>query len=284
MVGIEDGADEVETRLADGTTLRHREAGDGPPVVLLPGWSQTAALFGHQIRSLAGGHRVLALDHRGHGRSDAPPAGYHLQRLAADLRAVLDAHVDGPVHLVAHSAGCAVAWSYLELFGSTGVASLVLVDQMACALRNPSWDDATAADAGATMDADGLFAFTDLLRGDGDDPRPGFLEQVTSPGIDPAVLAWLVEQDLTFDRTHAAELIFDVATHDWRPALPGIDVPTLVVSGDSVNVPMASQRWLAGQIPGARFAAVPAPGGGTHFPFLEAPAAFDDVVVGFLGA
>ena len=276
--GAPAGATSVETVLDDGTVLSHLEAGQGPPVLLLPGWSQTAAMFRNQLASLARDHRVLALDHRGHGASSTPATGYHLHRLAADVRAVLASHVDGPVAVVAHSAGCAVAWSYLELYGSAGLSALVLVDQMACALRNPAWTDAEAADAGATMDPDGLFAFTDVLRGDGEDPRPAFLEQVTSDGIGPELLAWVVEENLRFDRTHAAELIFDVATHDWRPLLAHVDVPTLVVAGDSVNVPIASQRWIAGQVPGARFAVVRAPEGGTHFPFLEAPDAFDAVV------
>ncbi len=187
------------------------------------------------------------------------------------------------VHLLGHSMGCAVIWSYLELFGSDRLASVVLVDQMPCALRNPAWNDDQALDAGATMDAVGLFAFTDALRNTGGaDPRAGFLADVTSPGISADRLTWLVAQGTTFDRRHAAELIFDVATHDWRALIPHIGIPTLVVAGDSVNVPLASQRWIGRQIPGAQFACVTGVQGGTHFPFLENPAAFNAVVTEFL--
>lgn len=273
-----------ETVCGDGTVIRHLEAGAGPPVVLLPGWSQTARGFAAQLESLSGSWRVLAVDHRGHGRSSTPPAGYHLHRLAADLREVLTAQHLDDVHLVGHSMGAAVIWSYLELFGTERLRSLTLVDQMPCALRRPGWSDGEAAEAGATMDAAGLFAFTDLLYGDGPDPRADFLSDVVSPGLSPARLADLITQSATFDRGHAADLIFDVATHDWRALIPRIELPTLVVAGDSVNVPITSQRWIHRQIRGSRWACVPGVRGGTHFPFLESPADFDVALAAFLRA
>lgn len=73
-----------------------------------------------------------------------PQLGYHIHRLAADLRTVLQTHQLDQVHLLGHSMGCAVIWSYLELFGTDRLASLLLVDQMPCALRNPAWTGAQA--------------------------------------------------------------------------------------------------------------------------------------------
>lgn len=273
-----------QTRCSDGTVVSHREAGDGPgTVVLLPGWSQTAQMFAGQVATLSPRWRVVAIDHRGHGESSTPEFGYHLHRLAADLRDVLIAHNLDHVHLVGHSMGCAVIWAYLELFGADRIASLVLVDQMPCAIRNPEWTDEESREAGATMSITGLFAFTNLLRGDAPDPRPRFLADVTSAAIDPRQLLELTTQSLTFDRRHAAELIFDVATHDWRSLIAHIRLPTLVIGGDSVNVPLASQRWISRRIPGAEFVRIPArAGGGTHFPFLENPSMFDAAVAAFL--
>ncbi|MFZ0835334.1 MAG: alpha/beta hydrolase [Mycobacterium sp.] len=272
-----------ETVCADGTVIHHLEAGNGSPLVLLPGWSQSAKTFVNQLTGLSQSWRTLAIDHRGHGHSSAPESGYHIHRLAADLRDVIVSRDLNGVHLLGHSMGCAVIWSYLELFGRERLASLILVDQMPCALRNPAWTDAQALEAGATMDAPGLFEFTDALRDtDGADPRGDFLTDVTSPGIPPGQLTWLIDQSLTFDRRHAADLIFDVATHDWRPLMPHIDLPTLVVAGDSVNVPIASQEWIGGRIPGARFTCVTGSDGGTHFPFLENPDSFNATVRGFL--
>jgi len=272
----------ADVAVSGDVVLRYLTAGSGPPLVMLPGWSQTAELFRPQVETLSATHEVLALDHRGHGRSDTPAAGYHIHRLAADVHEVLTTLDLREVRLLGHSMGCAVIWSYLELFGDDRIAAVVLVDQMPCALRNPLWADADAEQAGATIDVDGLWAFTNGLRGDGEDPRIGFLSGTTSDGLDADVLDRLVAENLLFDRTLAAGLLFDTATHDWRAALGGIDVPTLVVAGDSPNVPIASQRAMAEAIPGARFEHVGGVSGGTHFPFVESPAAFGAAVADFL--
>ena len=76
-----------------GIKLHYREwPGDGPPVVLLHGlasnsltWQQVAA---HLNRA---GHRVLAVDQRGHGLSDKPDDGYDFATIAADLARLIAA-------------------------------------------------------------------------------------------------------------------------------------------------------------------------------------------------
>ncbi len=78
---------------ADGVTLAGEEAGEGPAVVLLHGLTATRRYVVMGSRALErSGHRVLAYDARGHGRSSpAPdPGDYGYARLADDLLAVLD--------------------------------------------------------------------------------------------------------------------------------------------------------------------------------------------------
>ena len=76
-----------------GVELAGEEAGEGIPVVLLHGLTATRRYVVMGSRTLErGGHRVVAYDARGHGRS-GPPAGpgdYGYDALAADLLAVLD--------------------------------------------------------------------------------------------------------------------------------------------------------------------------------------------------
>ena len=79
---------------AGGTSLAGEQAGDGPPVVLLHGLTATRRYVVMGSRVLErDGHRVIAYDARGHGRSSpAPtPEAYCYDGLAADLLAVLDA-------------------------------------------------------------------------------------------------------------------------------------------------------------------------------------------------
>ncbi|MEU4652702.1 alpha/beta hydrolase [Streptomyces sp. NPDC023723] len=78
---------------ADGARLHvelHGTEG-GPAVVLAHGWTCSTAFWAAQIRALAAaGHRVVAYDQRGHGRSPASPA-CTADALADDLEAVLQA-------------------------------------------------------------------------------------------------------------------------------------------------------------------------------------------------
>lgn len=85
----------VPVRSADGTRLHARVFGreNGYPIVLAHGITCALEVWAHQIADLAGDYRVIAYDHRGHGRSETPRQrrGYSLNHLAADLDAVLDA-------------------------------------------------------------------------------------------------------------------------------------------------------------------------------------------------
>jgi non-heme chloroperoxidase len=283
-----DGTVEVEHAAAEigpGVTLHTLEAGNGPPLIMLPGWSQTAEMFREQLAGMAGARRVIALDHRGHGRSPAPEGGYRVHRLAADVEGLLAERGLERVDLLAHSMGASVAYAYLDLFGPERIASLVLVDEMPRVLREPGWSDEEAELCGATIDGEGLFQFLGALRSaEGEGARRGFLESVTSERIDPELLDWIAEQNSSFPREQAAELILSNVVLDWRSLIPTIELPTLVVAGDSVNVPLRSQRWIAEQIAGAELAIVRGAGGGTHFPFLESPAEFNERVLAFLAA
>jgi pimeloyl-ACP methyl ester carboxylesterase len=81
-------------RGVDGTRLHAEIFGpeDGYPIVLCHGITCAVRVWGNQIADLHTDHRVIAFDHRGHGRSGVPGrGGYSLDLLAADLNAVLDA-------------------------------------------------------------------------------------------------------------------------------------------------------------------------------------------------
>jgi pimeloyl-ACP methyl ester carboxylesterase len=78
---------------------------DGPPVLLAHGWPQSWWAWRHVIPALVERHRVIAPDLRGHGWSEAPPAGYEKEQLASDLLAVLDELAVERVTWVGHDWG-----------------------------------------------------------------------------------------------------------------------------------------------------------------------------------
>jgi pimeloyl-ACP methyl ester carboxylesterase len=110
----------------DGLVLDVLDEGpvDGEVVVLLHGFPERAAGWSEVARRLhAAGYRTVAPDQRGYSPRARPGRrrDHTLQHLAADAGAVIDA-VGGPVHLVGHDWGAAVAW--LVAGSHPGVRSL----------------------------------------------------------------------------------------------------------------------------------------------------------------
>ena len=91
---------------ARGLDFHVAEAGAGEDVVLcLHGWPQHWYEWRHLLPALADRHRVLAMDLRGFGWSDAPRDGYEKENLADDVLAVLDGLGIERVKLVGHDWG-----------------------------------------------------------------------------------------------------------------------------------------------------------------------------------
>ncbi|MDD7813585.1 alpha/beta fold hydrolase [Mycolicibacter sinensis] len=108
----------MAVRAADGTRLHAEVFGppDGYPIVLAHGITCSIRVWGHQIADLTRDFRVIAYDHRGHGRSEVPKrGGYSLTHLASDLDSVLEAALEpGERAVIAgHSMGgiAISAWS-----------------------------------------------------------------------------------------------------------------------------------------------------------------------------
>jgi len=99
--------DGVEHRFVDvrGARLHVAELGEGPPVLLLHGWPQHWWTWRALMPLLADRFRVLALDLRGFGWSEATRRGYRKEELADDVAGVLDAFQIDRAHLVGHDWG-----------------------------------------------------------------------------------------------------------------------------------------------------------------------------------
>ena len=103
-------------RASDGTRLHTEIFGpdDGYPIVLSHGITCALRVWFNQIADLAVDHRVIAFDHRGHGRSEVPGRhGYTLDHLAGDLNAVLDATLRPGERAVTRP--CGASWFFGEM-------------------------------------------------------------------------------------------------------------------------------------------------------------------------
>jgi non-heme chloroperoxidase len=267
----------------DGAGLSVIEAGDGRPFVILPAWTNAACEYGPQIENLARDHRVFAVDMRGHGESEKAAHGYRVSRLAADLNDVLTALNLGDVVLMGHSMGCSVIWGYLDLYGPARVGALVLVDQAATQLIQPWWSAEERLAFGCGQTPEELFAMCASLAGpDGERFTDELFTGVFTASFPKSVVQAVVREVLKMPRRHAAELMLDHATRDWRDVIATIRLPTLVVGAEASVFPAESQQWIARQIPGAEVEIFEASDGGSHFMCLENPARFNARVRAFL--
>jgi pimeloyl-ACP methyl ester carboxylesterase len=273
--------------LAGGLETSYLEGGSGHPLIMLPGWSQSAAEFERQFDDLSRVARVIAVDQRGHGETEAPDGGYRIQRLAKDLQELIVAlDLDTP-DLLGHSMGASVIWSYLSLFAAElPVRRLVIVDQAPAVLAQPGWDEQEMARYGCLLpDAAALAAFEGgVIASDTVETATEIIRGMFTADLPADRLAWIAAENLKMPREQAAHLLHDHCVIDWRSEIAAIRRPTLVIGAEASIFSAASQRWIAEQIPGAEVDIFPADDGGSHFMFYENPDRFNARVSAFLGA
>ncbi|HUP92463.1 MAG TPA: alpha/beta hydrolase [Solimonas sp.] len=112
---------------ANGANLYYEIHGSGAPLVLIHGLGSSHLDWEHQVPDLAAGYRVLALDLRGHGRSDKPAGQYSIALFAGDVAALMQAQGFAGAHVVGLSLGGAIAFQ-LALDHPQLVKTLVIVN------------------------------------------------------------------------------------------------------------------------------------------------------------
>lgn len=108
--------------------IRAIVGGQGPPVILVPGWPQTAEAFSDIFEPLSKHHQFFALDPPGLGESPAPVDGYdtaNVSKLMAE--AIHDALKEKQYHLIGHDVGGWIAYPWAAQFQSR-LKSLSILD------------------------------------------------------------------------------------------------------------------------------------------------------------
>jgi pimeloyl-ACP methyl ester carboxylesterase len=131
--------DNATFEASDGEKLVYQhhgsfDASSKSVIILLHGFTGSSLYFERNFQGLSEHHLVIALDLRGHGLSSKARHGYHVARLAADLRDLLttglrDKYPDAQYIGVGCSLGAAVLWTYSELFSSSDFRGMIFVDQ-----------------------------------------------------------------------------------------------------------------------------------------------------------
>ncbi len=119
-----------------GNGVHALTAGSGTPVVLLPGWPETAEAYNEVLPSLAERHHVLAIDPPGLGESSASTQGYDTGSISKQLEAAVQPLVSESIHLVSHDVGAWIAYAWASQFPER-IRSLTLLDSALPGLAAP---------------------------------------------------------------------------------------------------------------------------------------------------
>jgi pimeloyl-[acyl-carrier protein] methyl ester esterase len=258
----------------DFGTLHHEDAGAGDPVVLVHGWAYASGVFDDLAAVLARRRRVIRPDLRGHGRSS--PGPFTLPDLAGDLAALADALGLERAVVVGWSLGAQVALAALPRLRPR-VAGLVLVSATPRFTLGDGWAHG--------LPAQSVEVLAHRVRRDPARAvsrfREGALVEGELGGADRTRAAALLAGLPLPERATALAGLDLLAREDLRTALPGVDVPALVVHGERDPIsPVGAGRALAAALPGARLVEIPGAG---HAPFLSRPGPFVDALGSFLG-
>ena len=252
-------------------------AGDGPPLVLLHGFTGSTETWAPFVEVFGDQYQLVAIDLLGHGQSDCPadPQRYCMERCLEDLQTIFEQLGLERVDLLGYSMGGRVA---LNLAAAAPHRITTLVLESASPGIQPSEDrqarrrsDARLADL---LERDGIAAFVDHWEN-----LPLFASQ---RGLPPSVRAALRSQRLRCNPSGLANSLRGLGTGVMTPLhdrLGDLQVPTLLVVGELDAKYRELGQAMAETLPAASMVIIPDAGHAVH---LEQPGAFARTVLRFL--
>jgi pimeloyl-ACP methyl ester carboxylesterase len=245
--------------------------GSGPLVVCLPGMGELRSSYRFTVPALvAAGFRVVTMDLRGHGDSDATFDRYDDVAAGQDVLALVE-HLGGPAFLVGSSMGAgAAAWAAAER--PDLVTGLALLGPF---VRNPSMNPLLA------------LAFRTAMAGPWSTRVWASYLPALYPARRPDDFSEHVARITTSMRRPGRGAAFRATTRTSHAPvearLAEVAAPTLVVMGGSdpdFRDPAAEAEWIGERL---RAEVVVVPGAG-HYPHTELPDVVNPVLVDFLRA
>jgi pimeloyl-ACP methyl ester carboxylesterase len=237
--------------------LYYEDHGSGDPVVLIHGYPLSGASWEKQVSALlSAGHRVIAYDRRGFGKSSHPTVGYNYDTFAEDLHKLLTQLNLSNFALVGFSMGGGEVARYIGRYGSKGVSHAVFISSVPPFLLKTA-DNLEGVDASVfqgiekAVASDRYAFFTEFFKNFYN--TDVFLGKRISQEVVQA--SW----NVAAGASATASLACVPTWHeDFRADVARVDVPTLVIHGDADRiVPFAAAgQKTAKLVKGARLVTI----------------------------
>ncbi len=261
----------------DGVKLSYWEAGSGEPLVFVPGWSANGAQYVNLMALLARHYHVYVLDPRNQGLSQHVGHGGRIARFSMDLKEFGDHLGIKSASYVGHSMGAAVLWSYIDLFGTSGIRRIAFVDEPISIYAHEDWTERERSAAGGTTTSPERMVAAFTTGGPASrlttDLKPFERAQLMdSPYFENSER--FAAEFVKNDPKALARVLFNHVVNDWRDVVAQkIDIPAAIFSGDESNN-LPSQLWAQCVIPGATLFSYTAGEQGDHFLMFKNPVKF----------
>jgi len=253
----------------NGITIAYSDRGTGLPIVFLHAFPLNRTMWAHQERALSLRFRVITIDLRGHGESDAPLWRYTLEQSADDVNVLLDQLSIQQAIFAGLSMGGYILFAFYRKY-AVRVKGLILAD--------------TRAQADTVEGIDGRFQMAQTAYKKGpsaiaDIMIPKLLSPVTiqtKPALVQQVRAMIEGNQIS---GIAGDLMAMAERPDSVPLLKQITCPTLIIVGElDQATPPSDAKLMADQIPNVRLAFIP---NAAHLTNLEQPEAFNQIIANF---
>lgn len=202
-------------KTSDGIRIHYVEAGSGPAIVLIPGWTAPWWIWQKQVDEFSKKYHVVAVDPRSQGESDKPNYGHLPESRARDYKELID-HLElkRPV-LVGWSMACGELVKYAEQFGSENVKAYVLIDGFITDKFSPEMFSA-------------LSGYMNQLQQDRRKQAEGFMRSIFKKPVSEDYLNRLIDASVQVPADTAAILIYNMlAISDFSSGLARMNQPVL---------------------------------------------------------
>jgi pimeloyl-ACP methyl ester carboxylesterase len=256
----------------NGITIAYSDQGTGLPIVFLHAFPLSRTMWTAQENALSSQFRIITLDLRGHGESDAPLWRYTLDQSADDVRALLDHLAIQQAVFVGLSMGGYILFAFHRKYADR-VQGLILADTRAQADTVEGKDG--RFQMAQTAYKKGPSAIADLM-------IPKLLSSITvqtKPDLVRHVRAMIEGNQIS---GIAGDLMAMAERPDSIPLLSHIACPTQIIVGElDQATPPSDAKLMADQIPNARLAVIPQ---AAHLANLEQSEIFNQIVASFASA